>query len=50
MYVIDEVEQAIRVAVRSGRAAWLPVRWLRKHRSELAAVAALVMTLVPLLL
>ena len=32
------------------REAWRPVRWLRRHRSEFMAVAALALMLAPLLL
>ena len=31
-------------------AAWRPVRWLRRHRSEFIAMAALALMLAPLLL
>ena len=35
---------------RPGSGDWRLVRWLRRHRSELMAVAALAFTLAPLLL
>ena len=35
---------------RPGSGDWQLVRWLRKYRSELMAVAALALTLAPLLL
>ena len=31
-------------------AAWRPARWLRRHRSEFIAMAALALMLAPLLL
>ena len=48
--VVDRVERSIGAAARMARAAWLLVRWLRRHRTELAAVAGLVLTLATLLL
>lgn len=50
MDVVDRAERSIGAALRSARAAWLPVRWLCRHRSELAGVAVLVLALAPLLL
>ncbi len=50
MDAVDRVGWSIGAAVRSARAAWMPVRWLCRHRSELAGVAVLVLALAPLLL
>ena len=50
MDVVDRVERSIGAAARSVRAAWQPVRWLCRHKSELMAAAALVLALAPLLL
>ena len=50
MDVVDRVERSIGAVARSARAAWQPVRWLHRHRSELMAAAALVLALAPLLL
>lgn len=33
-----------------GEAAWRPLHWLRRHRSEFMAVAVLALMLAPLLL
>lgn len=48
--MVDRVERLIGVAARMARAAWLLVRWLRRHWTELAAVAGLVLTVATLLL
>ena len=42
--------EIVRRMARNAREAWRPVRWLRRHRSELMAVAVLTLTLAPLLL
>ena len=51
MEIDRRIGRAARAVVRHTReAAWRPVRWLRRHRSELMAVATLALTLAPLLL
>ena len=51
MEIGRRIGRAARAVVRHTReAVWPQVRWLRRHRSELMAVAALALTLAPLLL
>ena len=51
MEIGRRIGRAARAAVGHTReAAWRPVRWLRRHRSEFMAMAALALMLAPLLL
>ena len=51
MEIGRRIGRAARAVVRHTReAAWRPVRWLRRHRSEFMAAVTLALMLAPLLL